>query len=61
MTTNEGRHAGVPVETTEILLRDGIWVERDPGKYVGRHRLTRIWRWRRNVGGRFRVNRKKLQ
>jgi hypothetical protein len=34
---------------------------RDPGKYVGRHRLTRVWRWRRNVGGRFRVNRKKLQ
>lgn len=58
---SEGRHVG-PIRTTEVLYSEGVYVERDPGSYVGRHRLTRIWHWREELDNwdrAFRVNGKK--
>jgi len=52
MTTHEGRHVG-PIRTTEVLYSEGIYVERDPGEYVGRHRksdsLTSKSRWQNKI------------
>lgn len=33
----EGRHVG-PIRTNEVLYSEGVYVVRDPGNYVGRHR-----------------------